>query len=193
MEKITTTWLELKADDRMSLKEGFAEKMEIRQVENDAFINFVMFAGVGLPWRWYSRLEWTQAEWDDYFSREDVRTYLAFEGRKLVGYYELISGKGGGTEIKFIGLLPRYMGSGLGGMLLSHAVKSALDSGAVWVWLHTCTNDSETALANYLSRGFRIVRKEEKMEDAPGRDELIRKVAGFFERYYDHYSTLRAR
>jgi GNAT superfamily N-acetyltransferase len=189
MEKVTTTWLELSAGDRINLSPGYKEKMEVRQVENDAFINFILFAGVGLPWRWYSRLDWTFAEYDDYFSRADVTTWLAFSGRKLAGYYELISGKDGETEIKFIGLLPRHIGTGLGGTLLSHAVSCALENGASRIWLHTCTKDSEHALDNYIARGFRIFRKEEKMEQIPDRDELIQKVSVFFARYYDHYSS----
>jgi GNAT superfamily N-acetyltransferase len=189
IEKITTTWLEVSAGDRIKLTPDYKERMEVRQVENDAFISFIMFAGVGLPWRWYSRLDWTFSEYDSYFSREDVTTWLAFAGRKLAGYYELISGKEGETEIKFLGLLPAHIGKGLGGILLSHAISSALENGASRIWLHTCTRDSENALANYLAKGFRIFRKEEKPEQIPSRDELIRKVSVFFERYYDHYSS----
>jgi hypothetical protein len=46
--------------------------MVIREVENDAYLNFMLFAGVGLNWRWYSRLGWSYKEWDEYFSRERV-------------------------------------------------------------------------------------------------------------------------
>ncbi len=47
------------------------------------------------------------------------------------------------------------MSRGLGGFLLTHAVKEAWQVGGPRVWLHTCTLDSERALPNYKARGFR--------------------------------------
>ena len=185
--KVKTIYLELRDEDEFRPKKGYRERMEVKEVENDAYLNFILFAGVGLPWRWYSRLRWTMEEWDEYFSSGRVKTYLGFEGKKLAGYYELEFTEKFDAEIKFFGVFPHYMGRGLGGMLLSHAVESARKNNAERVWLHTCSNDSDAALGNYLARGFRVFREEEKFEHLPEDSELVRLTADFFALYIRRY------
>ena len=187
--KVKTIYLELRYEDEFRPKNGYRERMEVKEVENDAYLNFNLFAGVGLPWRWYSRLRWTLKEWDEYFSSGRVKTYLGFEGKKLAGYYELEFTEKRETEIKFFGVFPQYMGRGLGGMLLSHAVESARRNNAARVWLHTCSNDSDTAFGNYLARGFRVFREEEKFEHVPEDSELVRLAAEFFAGYIRRYPS----
>lgn len=187
MEKVKTTWLEITSPDEANFKEDFTGIMEIREVENDMYINFMLFAGVGLPWRWYSRLNWTLPDWEDYFSRVRAKTFLGFAEGRIAGYYEIVFDDKNDAEIKFFGLLPSQMDKGLGGVLLSHAIKSSFDNGASRIWLHTCTGDSEAALGNYLSRGFRIYKEEEAYEDVPGKDELVSMISRFFSSYYDHF------
>jgi len=185
--KVKTIYLELRYEDEFRPKKGYRERMEVKEVENDAYLNFILFAGVGLPWRWYSRLRWTIEEWDEYFSSGRVKTYLGFEGKKLAGYYELEFTEKRDAEIKFFGVFPHYMGRGLGGMLLSHAVESARRNNSARVWLHTCSNDSDAALGNYLARGFRVFREEEKFEHMPEDSGLVRMAAEFFAGYIKRF------
>ena len=79
------------------------------------------------------------------------------------GYYELKLGQDGAVEIAYFGLLPEYIGRGLGKGLLSDAIRSAWARGASRVWLHTCTLDDPAAMPNYLKRGFKPF-KDEKYE-----------------------------
>lgn len=187
--QVKTIYLEIHHTDEFRPKKGFRERVEIKEIENDAYMNFILFAGVGLPWRWYSRLKWTLQQWDDYFNSGRVKTFLGFDGKKLIGYYELEFDESGSAEIKFIGLFPSFMGSGLGGMLLSHAVESAWGNNAKRVWLHTCTNDADSALGNYIARGFRVFREEENSEYVPERIEMTEMVSGFFSQYIERFIT----
>ena len=52
------------------------------------------------------------------------------------------------VEIAFFGLLPQFIGKGLGGYLLSEAIRKAWDLDASRVWVHTCTLDHPRALGN---------------------------------------------
>jgi GNAT superfamily N-acetyltransferase len=83
----------------------------------------------------------------------------------LAGYYELRRDKHGGVEIAYFGLLPEFIGRGLGGALLTSAIEEAWSpcSGIITtrVWVHTCNRDHPQALANYQARGM-IVYKIEK-------------------------------
>ncbi len=69
------------------------------------------------------------------------------------------------VEIAFFGLLPQFIGKGLGGYLLSEAIRKAWDLDASRVWVHTCTLDHPHALGNYEARGLTIVREETHVQD----------------------------
>ncbi len=72
-------------------------------------------------------------------------------------------------ELVYFGLLPAFIGLGLGGALLTDVVQRAWAMGARRVWLHTCDLDHPRALANYQARGFRIFKVEEGEEQLPPR------------------------
>ena len=78
----------------------------------------------------------------------------------MAGYFELRRDDDDSIEIAYIGLLPAFVGRGLGRCLLSAAVERAWACGARRVWLHTCSFDHPAALPNYLARGFRVYKKE---------------------------------
>ena len=64
------------------------------------------------------------------------------------------------AEIAYFGILEEYFGKGLGGYLLSEAIKISFKLGGVRVWVHTCSLDHKNALLNYQSRGMKIFKSE---------------------------------
>ena len=46
-------------------------------------------------------------------------------------------------------------------MLLNHVVKKSFENKADKVWVHTYSLDHKFALSNYLSRGFKLFKKEQ--------------------------------
>ncbi len=95
---------------------------------------------------------------------------MAYVDGTPAGYAELEAQPGGDVEIKYFGLLPAFIGLGLGGALLTDIIRRALAlDGARRVWLHTCDLDHPGALANYQRRGFRIFKIEEGSEELPER------------------------
>jgi GNAT superfamily N-acetyltransferase len=74
------------------------------------------------------------------------------------GYYELSEDEGG-VEVAYFGLLGAFHGQGLGGYLLTHALRRGFEL-APRVWLHTCTLDGPAALPNYRARGLRPFRTQ---------------------------------
>lgn len=84
------------------------------------------------------------------------------------GYFEL-EFQDGNVEIACFGLLPRFIGLGLGGHLLTEAISRAWQMEATRVWVHTCTLDHPNALANYQARGLRIYREETHIQRVSGR------------------------
>jgi N-acetylglutamate synthase-like GNAT family acetyltransferase len=64
------------------------------------------------------------------------------------------------VEIAYFGLLPQFIGQGIGGHLLTHAIEKAWQMQAQRVWVYTCTLDHLGALSNYIARGFRVFKQE---------------------------------
>ena len=56
----------------------------------------------------------------------------------------------------YFGLLPQFIGQGIGGNLFTRAIECGWNLGAKRVWVHTCSLDHPQALNNYLARGLRL-------------------------------------
>ena len=97
----------------------------------------------------------------DYAERPALRTWMARSEGSPAGYYELERQDDGEVEIKYFGLAPAFIGRGFGGFLLGQALRSAWDwEGTRRVWVHTCSLDHPSALANYQARGMAIYDTE---------------------------------
>jgi ribosomal protein S18 acetylase RimI-like enzyme len=119
-----------------------------------------LYRDVGAPYGWTDRLPWTDAQWREYVARPDIEMWLMFVEGKRAGYFELSVEPTGDVNIAYFGLLPAFVGRGLGGALLTSAIRAARARGDVRVWLHTQTADHPHALANYRARGFHVFRTE---------------------------------
>ena len=126
-----------------------------------------LYSAVGQHWHWRDRLQLSDEALDAYFASDDVRLWVLRAGVDVAGYFELQRHADGRVEIMYFGLMPAYIGRGLGGWLLTRAVEEAFALGASRVTLHTCTLDAPAALPNYLARGFVIVREETYVEEIP--------------------------
>jgi GNAT superfamily N-acetyltransferase len=122
----------------------------------DPALNRDLYARVGERWSWTDKLPWTDDQWAGWSKR--VETWVASVGGRTAGYYELDPGPEGRVEIAIFGLLPGFEGRGLGGWLLTHALRRGFELGRR-VWVHTCSLDAPGALPNYLARGMRVVER----------------------------------
>lgn len=118
-----------------------------------------LYSEVGRPWHWRDRLGWTDGEIRDYLSGQITLWLLSFGGAPA-GYFELKRCVDGSIEIAYFGLLPDFVGKGLGRYLLVRAIEEAWALAPSRVWLHTCTLDHPAALPNYLARGFKATKTE---------------------------------
>ena len=110
---------------------------------------------IGTPYQWPSTTR-TDGEWERWFA-EPARRYRLVEYRgDVAGAADFEPQPGGDVEITTFGLLPEFVGKGLGGYALTLVVADAWAlPGTRRVWLHTSTLDHPNALPNYLRRGFR--------------------------------------
>ena len=139
------------------------------EIPSPAFGRF-LYTAVGGNWYWVQRLAWSHEQWQRHLERAEIETWVAYVGGTPAGYFELEAQAAGNVEIAYFGLLPRFIGQGLGGPLLTATVERAWAMGARRVWVHTCSLDHPGALPGYQARGFRVfdvVHGEEDLPDRP--------------------------
>jgi GNAT superfamily N-acetyltransferase len=128
-----------------------------------------LYDAVGRPWQWTSRKKLSDAELARIIHdpRDEVHV-LHVEGTPA-GFAELDRRTGSEIELTQFGLLPEFIGQGLGKYFLQWTIDQAWSYGPQRFWLHTCNLDHPIALPNYLKAGFQIYREEIKTHDqAPG-------------------------
>lgn len=168
--RVVTTHLELTSPTALRPAAPPRLAYGLHRVErpSPAFSHF-LYRAVGGDWYWLTRLAWSGERWAAHVHRPELETWVAWVGGAPAGYFELERQAAAAVEIAYFGLLPEYVGHGLGGALLTDAVQRAFATGAARVWLHTCTLDHPHALAHYQARGFTIFKVEEGEEDLPQR------------------------
>jgi GNAT superfamily N-acetyltransferase len=132
-------------------------------------LNRFLYTAVGGDWYWLDRLGWSYEQWRRYLERDGVETWVAYVTGTPAGYFELESQADGNVEIAYFGLLPQFIGQGLGGALLTATVERAWTIGARRVWVHTCSLDHPNALPGYQARGFRIFNIVQAEQELPER------------------------
>ena len=124
-------------------------------------LNKFFYKSIGKKYKWIDRLVWAEAQWIDYVSNKNVKTYVFKLKNNLAGFFELISNdEKKEVEIAYFGLLEEFQNKKLGSYLLSQAIKKSFKGSINRVWLHTCSLDHKNALNNYIARGMKIFKSE---------------------------------
>ncbi len=188
--EITTTSLEMLSPGEFKPKTLARNDVLVKKVEIPTpTINHFFFVNVGRPWKWYSRLKWTFADWKALAEKETTTTWIGYIKGSPFGYIELHQQEES-VEIAFFGLLPQFIGMGLGGFLLSEAIRLAWELEPQRVWVHTCTLDHKYALDNYLARGFSIHKKDKVKEQVPDYNDPIWSTPEFYASLTKEYEDL---
>jgi len=166
MAPIVTTYLEMRSPMQLRPKRCAHQGFQVREKkERDWRFNQDLYLAVGEMWSWNDKRCWTDEQWKEYGLAPELRTFAVYYDNSLAGYYELRLDNEDGVEIAYFGLLPGFIGRGLGGALLTSAIEEAWQMSPLVsrVWVHTCTLDHPGALANYQARGM-VSYKEEITE-----------------------------
>jgi GNAT superfamily N-acetyltransferase len=169
MKQLVTTYsLEMLSRDELRPSLPPALELAVHPVPRSSpELSRFFYTAVGGDYYWIDRLSWTYSQWLDYLGRQSVETWIGSHAGVPVGYFELERQPEDAVEITYFGLLPQWIGRGLGGALLTAAIQRAWQPGARRVWVHTCSLDGPAALANYQARGFRQFREETAEVDLP--------------------------
>jgi len=165
---VIRTYLEMRDPSDLQPARSDDSRVLIDQLR-DCSISFFryLYVEVGRNYHWVDRLPWTDEQIHAHLNQPEISLWLMTHETEPAGYFELRRCEDGSTEIAYFGLLPGFIGRGLGKHLLTCATEQAWAMEANRVWLHTCTLDDKAAMPNYLKRGFRPFKSETYVVELP--------------------------
>ncbi len=133
-----------------------------------------LFTTVGGRWGWSGRLIMAEEELKALIHAGTTEVFRLRCDGQTAGFIELDRRDPGQTEIAYFGLLPEFIGRGLGKYLLDWTIHRAWHASPERVWLHTCAYDHPAALAVYRKAGFTAY--DEKIEMQPYPEDFLQKL-----------------
>ena len=159
--EVVRTYLELRS--RQQLRPSTLTDPNTHIVRRDAItVDHYrrLYRSVGERWHWHDRDAWSDERLAAHLASPSITVWECLVGNVSAGFFELERQHDGSVEIAYFGLVPEFIGRGLGKALLTRAAEEAWALSPSRVWLHTCTLDSPMALPNYRARGFEPVKTE---------------------------------
>ena len=162
--EVTRTYLEMRHRSELEVARSHDPRIRIEQLHSCSpeFYRH-LYIEIGRNYHWIDRLPWTNEQIAAHLRQPEISLWLMTYDKEPAGYFELRKCEDGSTEVAYFGLLPQFIGRGLGKHLLTCATEQAWADAANRVWLHTCTLDDQAAMPNYLKRGFKPFKAEKYM------------------------------
>lgn len=126
-----------------------------------------LYNTVGERWLWYVRRGWTDEQLSRWLARAEIELSVLYVGGVPAGYFELERLASGETELCYFGLVPEFIGRGLGSHFLRAAVEAGWRGRTRRLWVHTSTYDHPRALGLYQRAGFEVYRRQQASFDDP--------------------------
>lgn len=157
---VKTTFLQMLAPSRETAKPPRDGLSIIHaKAPTVAYYRF-LYGTVGKDWDWTSRKKLSDAGLAAILHDPRNEVHALLVDGVPAGFVELDRRVEAEIEISQFGLIPEFIGQGLGRYFLRWAVARAWSYSPRRLWLHTCTNDHPAALPNYLKAGFAIYKEE---------------------------------
>jgi GNAT superfamily N-acetyltransferase len=115
-----------------------------------------LYGTVGTTWTWTERRLLSDAELEVVIRHPKVEVDVLWQDGVPAGYAELDRRRPPDVELAYFGLIPDFIGAGLGRYLLDWAIQRAFRQQTRRFWVHTCDLDHPGALPLYEAAGFRI-------------------------------------
>lgn len=129
-----------------------------------AFYRF-LYDTVGRAYHWYSRGKLPDHELAAILGDSRNEVQVLFVDGSPAGFAELDRRVPEEVELVQFGLMPEFIGQGLGKVFLRWTIDRVWSYRPRRFWLHTCTLDHPAALPNYLKAGFSLYREERITRD----------------------------
>lgn len=155
------TYMEMRAPPAEVVPPPPGEDVSLsRWVQPDLDEYLDLFHRIGDPWLWYGRLLQPRPAIAQLIRAPYYGVWRLWSGGRVAGLGELDRSNRADVKLEYFGLVPEYIGNGLGGWFLRSLVAEAWRGPVERVWLHTCTEDHPDAIDIYRRIGFRVYHRE---------------------------------
>ena len=121
----TITYLEMLSREELQ-PAASVEGFELMRIEpGDAALNRRFYDRI---WDWTGRKEWTGLDWQVHVERETLHTLVGRMGGEEIGFAELEVQPEAQVKFHYFGLLPEFVGRGLGGAMLTASIRYAWEN-----------------------------------------------------------------
>ena len=151
---VQITYLEMRTPPQSDVR--CPEGVRIERVDPTIRFYRFLYDAVGQDWHWVDRKRLSDQELGAIVRHHQVEVHVMYVDRSPAGYVEFDLRQSPEVEIAYFGLMPEFLGRGLGRFLIHWAIQEAFQRQPSRVWLHTCELDHPAALSNYQKAGFRI-------------------------------------
>ena len=125
-----------------------------------------LYDTVGEKWTWIERRLLDDNNLQKLIRSSNVEIYILYVDDNVAGFGEIgWDTASNGSEIKYFGLMPEYIGKRLGPYFLNNIINIAWKRNPVRLRVNTCDLDHPSALRVYQKSGFNIL--EEIVEKLP--------------------------
>ncbi|MEX0760314.1 MAG: GNAT family acetyltransferase, partial [Tistlia sp.] len=162
--QVTVTYLEMTAPPRLEASHPpLNRRVALLRAQRPSlkFYRF-LYDAVGEEWTWWERRILPDETLAAYLRDERVEVYVLYVEGQPAGFFELDGRDPDGLDLGMFGLMPEFVGQGLGNWFLQAAVETAWERKPGRLTVNTCTLDHPRALPLYQKVGFSPVRQETK-------------------------------
>ena len=125
-----------------------------------------LYNTVGEKWTWIERRLLDDSNLQKLIRSSNVEIYILYVDDNVAGFGEIgWDTASNGSEIKYFGLMPEYIGKRLGPYFLNNIINIAWGRNPVRLRVNTCDLDHPSALRVYQKSGFNVL--EEIVEKLP--------------------------
>jgi GNAT superfamily N-acetyltransferase len=121
-----------------------------------------LYNAVGRDYGWPRCNRLSDSELAALLNDPRIEVYVLMVDGVPAGFAELDRRVEGQIKLAQFGLMPEFIGQGLGRCFLQWTIDKAWNYQPRRLWLRTCTEDHPAALPNYLKAGFAVYKEEVK-------------------------------
>lgn len=133
-----------------------------------------LYAAVGEKWFWWERRAMDDDALAEIIQDERIEIFVLYAGGVPAGYAEIDRRQAPTVDLAYFGVIPEFIGRGLGPYMLGWAIDAAWAGEDVErLTVNTCNLDHPKAVGVYQRAGFTPVRQERRTVDDPRDTGLI--------------------
>ena len=164
----TITYLEMLARPTGRRVPAPLETLALMRAEN-CTVSFYryLYDTVGEPWLWFERRMIGDLALAAQIGKPTIEIFVLYVRGAPAGFFELDTAAPRDTKLCYFGLIPDFIGRGLGPYLLQAAIDRAWSRPIDRFWLHTSTFDHPKALRVYQQAGFVVYARRTVLFEDP--------------------------